>query len=467
MQMEREFFTDDFENLLRENADQFKMAPSKKVWHGIYNDLHPGRRWPSAMMSLIFIFSLVIVGHLNTQQNQRNYLTNLQSQSQLQKSTEQQNLSNGDKSNNNSFQRDIVSQTDKNVGANKTDGKVKNVSFKNLKEIAITNSTKPENNFEPENTTSNNAEVENVVVKNNVFDPENLILNGRDLSEQINTEVILTSAGLNFISKNSIGEFTKNNLPASQNNTELSNNGNKTTHAPVLKIRRNPKISWTYYISPLVSYRKYSGSEKNVNANFNSGVTHKAAPGLEAGIMMEYSLTKKLKFISGFQANYSAYTVQANNIHPIMASLLLYSRANAPYLVSSISFYGNGPGAAPVNLHNYSLQVSLPVGLEYKLAGDNEVQLNAFGSLQPSFVVANRAYILSTDKKNYITQSSLLRDWNMSSNIGTFVSFKSYKFNWQIGPELHYQLFSSYNNTYQLREHFIDYGVRVGVSIVK
>src|SRR5258705_11732210 len=97
---------------------------------------------------------------------------------------------------------------------------------------------------------------------------------------------------------------------------------------------------------------------------------------------MKYSLTKKLKFISGFQANYSAYSVQANNIHPVIATLLL-SNQGLPYTVSSMSFYGNGPGSAPVNLHNYSLQFSLPVGFEYKIAGNDGIQLNAFGSFQP------------------------------------------------------------------------------------
>ena len=75
--MEKKFYTDNFENYLKGHADQFKMTPSKKVWHGIYNDLHPGRRWPSITMSIIFIFSLVIMGHLNTNNEHVNDLTKL------------------------------------------------------------------------------------------------------------------------------------------------------------------------------------------------------------------------------------------------------------------------------------------------------------------------------------------------------------------------------------------------------
>ena len=137
-------------------------------------------------------------------------------------------------------------------------------------------------------------------------------------------------------------------------------------------------------------------------------------------------VSKKLKFISGFQVNYSDYKIQAHNTHPVIASLLLYDKQDLPYSISSISFYGNGPGNAVVNLRNYSLQVSLPVGLEYKLAGNNdEVQLNAFATIQPSFLIANRAYLLSTDKRNYLTQAALSSKWNMGTNFGTFVSFNS------------------------------------------
>ncbi len=64
--MERRFFMNDFEQSLKEHADKFELAPSKRVWHGIYNDLHPGKRWPSVTMSFLLIFTLVFIGHLNT-----------------------------------------------------------------------------------------------------------------------------------------------------------------------------------------------------------------------------------------------------------------------------------------------------------------------------------------------------------------------------------------------------------------
>ena len=73
--MERRFFMNDFEQSLKEQADQFQMVPSKKVWHGIYNDLHPGRKWPSIAMSLSLIFTLVVIGHMHIH-NQHDVVAN-------------------------------------------------------------------------------------------------------------------------------------------------------------------------------------------------------------------------------------------------------------------------------------------------------------------------------------------------------------------------------------------------------
>jgi len=101
------------------------------------------------------------------------------------------------------------------------------------------------------------------------------------------------------------------------------------------------------------------------------------------------------------------------------------------------------------------------------LAGNDNLQLNAAASFQPSYVLANQAYILSTDKFNYITQPSLSRRWNMGTNIGTFISFNSNKYKWEIGPQVHYQLLSSYSNEYHVKEHFIDYGIRLGIGIIR
>src|SRR6185295_5968687 len=67
--MEKKIYTDNFELLLKEKSDEFRMYPSKRVWHSIYNDLHPGRKWPSVAMSMVLVITLLLIGSLNTHDN--------------------------------------------------------------------------------------------------------------------------------------------------------------------------------------------------------------------------------------------------------------------------------------------------------------------------------------------------------------------------------------------------------------
>ncbi|MFN8252045.1 MAG: hypothetical protein U0V75_09205 [Ferruginibacter sp.] len=63
--MEHKFYTDNFERLLRERSDEFRMYPSKRVWHSIYNDLHPDRKWPSIAVSFVLVTILFLIGYWN------------------------------------------------------------------------------------------------------------------------------------------------------------------------------------------------------------------------------------------------------------------------------------------------------------------------------------------------------------------------------------------------------------------
>src|SRR5687768_11726434 len=43
--MERDFYNEDIEQLIKQKADQYKMYPSDKVWKGIHRSMHPRRKW--------------------------------------------------------------------------------------------------------------------------------------------------------------------------------------------------------------------------------------------------------------------------------------------------------------------------------------------------------------------------------------------------------------------------------------
>src|SRR5882724_6808322 len=61
--MERKFYNDEFEELIRQKTDQYKMYPSEKAWKGIYNSLHTKRRRFIVGMSVLIIGFLIIGGN--------------------------------------------------------------------------------------------------------------------------------------------------------------------------------------------------------------------------------------------------------------------------------------------------------------------------------------------------------------------------------------------------------------------
>lgn len=71
------FDNDDLEKLLREKSDEFLLYPNRKVWQGIYNNVHPGKKWPSISISILLLATLYLVGYLNTNQTESelNYST--------------------------------------------------------------------------------------------------------------------------------------------------------------------------------------------------------------------------------------------------------------------------------------------------------------------------------------------------------------------------------------------------------
>src|SRR6516162_6578668 len=60
--MDREFYNEEFEDLLRRKTDQYKMYPSDRAWREIFNSLHTRRRRFVLGMSVLITGILIIAG---------------------------------------------------------------------------------------------------------------------------------------------------------------------------------------------------------------------------------------------------------------------------------------------------------------------------------------------------------------------------------------------------------------------
>ena len=515
--MERRFSMNDFEQSLKEHADDFKMIPSKRVWHGIYNDLHPGRRWPSIAVSLLLISTLIIVGHLNNRSG---------SQIVGQKSTTSVHAEGGS----NQLPTNTLTQ-DNNTTASQT----------NLTQNSTTssfNSQSEENVFRQSETVKTNSQtiregsLVNVqrptTLQNAAFSPYSTAtsqlhgiallspLNKSDLQtfnpeEQYNSGLpnpfpdLQNAAAIsdyNFASVNSAKEkigvqpdrpavnIPSNNTYAEKElvnksvlanstidkkNLETSQQVSGKNGVAKLHKKRNSRINWVYFIAPELNSVSFRGEPIRPMPSTNSpavAINQKdyrlfdnSAFGFEFGAQLNYSVRKKFQFTSGLQLNYSGYKITSNEVHPTYSTLILRDQQTGiVYAKNYLTHYGDGTGQAIVIIRNYSLQASLPVGLQYQFAGNNKVQFSAGANIAPSLIVKSNAYLLSSDGSNYIKDPTLLRKWNMSSNFNVAVTFTSKKLKWQVGPDVRYQWLSTYKKDYTVQEHLIDYGLRIGIS---
>ena len=128
------------------------------------------------------------------------------------------------------------------------------------------------------------------------------------------------------------------------------------------------------------------------------------------------------------------------------------------------STYNNNAGYKSEQLNNQTYQVSIPIGIQWEVLKGNRVGLNAEASVQPTYSINNSTFLLSTDYKNYTDGNGLLRKWNINTSVGINFSYKSGANLWQIGPQVRFQHLPSYNDQYPIKEHLLDYGIRLGIT---
>lgn len=241
---------------------------------------------------------------------------------------------------------------------------------------------------------------------------------------------------------------------------------------PPKKNRFNMQI----YFSPTVSYRKLADNGDNINANqqnvplalhrtsIDRYVDHVPSVGVEMGSNVLYTALKNLTIKTGLQLNYSRYNIKAYSFYYEKASIALNRVGMVLDTITAYTSLRNFSGNSPENLQNQYLQVSMPVGAELKLIGNKRLQLNIAGTIQPTYLLFNDTYLLSMDYVNYAKEESLVRKWNVHTSVEAFISYKAGGVRWQLGPQFRYQLMSSYNDRYPIKEYLKEYGVKLGLS---
>lgn len=512
--MENEFYTDEFELLIKEKADQFRMYPSKRVWHSIYNNLHPSRRWPSVVMSIFLITSLMLIGHLNTGDNS---ITRQINNSYNETSALTANTQNSNKKHTNTYSRSQHQSAGnydhafEDVITNETDYQLYTI-VKSNRPRYFSNTTNPvsstqaiTDNNPADNIGKGPAQSMDSYMKSNQVVADVVVAAASGKKNKNSATRSKATATDNFIDDNdteglSLAAAKAKNTAASTTNAEtadtdadkketarISATENKKALTEEEKawienfslLSKSEKNKWkerlaiNFYATPAVNYRKLSTASKGsatpfANADINNVISQKPGFGIETGLGLTYAFAKRLQLRAGFQFNYTNYNIHADETnHPITTTILLndpstgYSYSSARTTTTTNAY--NSTALQPVTLHNRTYQISIPVGFAYKLSSQRNVDWFAGASVQPTYVFGGNAHILSTDLKSYISEPSSINSWNLNLGFETFMNFKLGTYNLQVGPQVRYQVNSTYRKNVALIEKPYAVGLKFGL----
>ena len=438
-QMEGKNHDREFEQFLKENADNHRLYPSDEIWNKIHARLHPHKRWPLTALLLLAFTTGSITWLANSER------TTASPESAI-ATVITPNVSTPSK--NEIFTRSIAVETTVNTFTGSEivsninlplssieSSKSQAISQVNLESPASTAAiTKPENTTEVVTTLSENVVAANI----------ELPTTQPDVEEKLPLTI-----------------------------ESVTNSYQRQKH--------NPRFNWQLHFTPTISYRSLQEDQKfiaqarmNLSAapsytpELNNVITHRPDLGMQVGITGTYPLGKRIDLVAGLQFNVSKYDIKAFNYPSEVATIALMNSWGGSTAVSTLtSFRSNGFMAKASWLRNYYYSLSVPLGFEWRILGKKQNHWGFSTTIQPTYVVGNRSYMISMDYQNYAEVPYLINKWNMNVGFETYAKFSIGKNDFRIGPQVRYQLFSSFKKGYPVSEHLYDFGVKLGMQLGK
>lgn len=492
--MENNLNNREFERTVRQYADQFRMFPSDRVWKGVENALHRRRRWYGIGLILLLVTTATVTMVILTPADRSEFVRLGRNASYTmglplkQIAPEPAALVNAP-----------VLGNDKAAARSYPNGLVQNYFTPPPAE----DNTNEVQGFETEDLVSH--------YRNDLEPVTQLMEEKRPVAISKPAAIEKTShvfSNLLALSKTSLldqKDYVKTELPSSSDAADLFMDGNKNQkqkeNNPVKKetafllppytiesvlnsykhTKGGKKWNWLLHFTPTISYRTLSENTEFISAarynsivngtgnanpvfystDVNSVVQHRPDLGMQLGLRGGLPLSQWFSITAGLQLGISKYDIRASETNAEMASIALTTRNT----LNTVTNFRNEEGAKENWLRNFYFSASVPVGMELKLSDGSKNYFGIATTLQPTFVLDNRAYLITTDYKNYAEVPSLTRKFNMNTSFEIFSAHTTGKVQWRIGPQVHYQLMSSFNKNYPIKEHLFDFGLKLGVQL--
>ncbi|MFM9910460.1 MAG: hypothetical protein ACKVOW_14000 [Chitinophagaceae bacterium] len=481
--MQRSLYNDDFdfEQLIKQKSDQYKIYPSSKVWRGIHNSLHSSRRW----YLLSFVLFMAGISYYSIDQLSAPPRKNNSSLKNSSSAIDDKSLSERQ-----SIILPFTSKRSNTVISGSSNNYDKRGPAIEMNELSISQSNSEKLLYAGEGINDNGIgqDVFFTPVKNDdSYQEEKSVvpvpIAASSFYKYISPSIAESGAIVKGIEETKLsGSSTKNAIAL--NNEELND------HKKINWLQENalyefskPKskrISYLFTLSPTMNYRKLTGGKngsitndaKNIPISFNIEgdvdrlVNHKPALGFELGSMVLYAVNKNLTFKAGLQFNYSRYNIQAYSSYSTDRATIALNNfyGTNPDSITTYTRLRNFGGNSVKDLKNEYFQLSAPIGIELLVLGRGKLQFSVAGTIQPTYLINRDNYLITTDYKNYTREPSLVRRWNVNTGAEAFVSYKTGGFKFQLGPQLRYQLLSSYDDKYPVKEFLTEYGIKFGIS---
>jgi hypothetical protein len=477
--MEKRFINRDFEQYLKNNADQYRMFPSERVWDNIHQRLHSRRRWYGIGLALLLISTAVITSLLFLPSGRpaplaRQTMTATETRFPVPESENRI--------------RPVTSPAPVTTTPRNTveDRLFPATALREETSVAVAASIPAsatytaaslQDNRTPVNTvTPGHPEMPSLAAAKKPVVAEKTILADKpavtrnEPPARTETAAAPSAAPIAAAPEKpaSLALLTPANLLTIESIT------NTYRHTKARK-----RLAWHVYATPTITYRKLKENKAFLTqarqafnmpnsfsfSDINNIVTHKPDLGIQLGVGAAYPLSRRLRITTGLQFNVSKYDIRAYTHTSEVATIALSTNYGGTNSVSTITNYRNIGGYRADWLHNLYVSASAPVGLELNLARPGRAEFGIHGTLQPTYVLGNRAYLLSADFKNYAEVPSLTRKWNLNTGLEVFAGYNTKKMSWRIGPQVRYQVFSSFVKQYPISEHLFDVGIKLGVIV--
>jgi hypothetical protein len=485
--MEHKFDNREFEQFVKQNADQYRMFPSDRVWKGINNTLHTRRRWYGLGLALLLLTTAAVTGIMLTPSGTKqsaavDAVILLITQDSKEQITDQLPVI-----------AHVKAATKSNVTTVSPDNTQESLFPVSSNEVKVISNNQVSSEFNQTSITANEEKTTDVTlaepllsIKSNTTDQ---IVKNK--SKQVDKNLILAN-------QDKIAVLFENITVPESSNVKIAKQAEQPTIAEIKDsykdanlltiesvvnsykyVKARKKISWRLFVTPTITYRELDDNKPFLTAarstigasnsysfaDINSQVTHKPDVGIQLGFTAGYPISKNITLTGGLQFNVNKYNIRASASASEVATIALNTSGGGTNTVSAITNYRNVAGYRAAWLHNKYISASVPIGAEIKLSGNRKTIIGVGATVQPTYVLGNRAYLLSTDLKNYAEVPSLTRKWNINTGFEIFAGYKTGKTDWRIGPQVRYQVFSSFDNKYPIKEHLFDFGVKLGLTL--